>query len=56
MKIVVTLAIDLDPEDWTLNYGIEGAKAIREDVKSHVQNMVFEQMNTCGVTATVVAR
>lgn len=39
MRIRIEMTIELDdPADWTLWTGIEGAAAIREDVKSYVVN------------------
>lgn len=40
MKVSVTVAIDLDAEDWTTTFGVEGAKAIRQDVKDYVVSLV----------------
>ena len=40
MKVSVNLTIDVDPEAWTLAYGVEGAAAIREDVRGYVLNGV----------------
>jgi hypothetical protein len=37
MRISVNVTIELnDPEDWTLAFGVEGGKEIREDVKRYV--------------------
>lgn len=40
MKIRVSITVDLDPEDWTLAFGMSGNAEIREDVKEYVLNMV----------------
>ncbi|MFC9432742.1 hypothetical protein [Nocardia sp. NPDC057030] len=38
MQVSITIKLNIDPESWTMNYGVEGAAAIREDVKAHVTN------------------
>lgn len=39
MKIRVVLEVMLaDPDQWTTAFGVEGRRAIREDVKSYVAN------------------
>ncbi|MGW6600564.1 hypothetical protein [Streptomyces sp. NPDC055036] len=39
MKVAITITVDIaDPADWTLAFGMEGAAAIRRDVKSYVGN------------------
>ena len=41
MKIAVSLVIEIpDTEQWTAAFGVEGAPAIREDVKLYVHNLV----------------
>jgi hypothetical protein len=40
MKIVVQVAVELDPEEWTKTFGVKGSAAIRADVKSYVGNEV----------------
>lgn len=41
MKIVVEVVVELhDPSEWTRAHGVEGAAAIRADVKSYVANGV----------------
>lgn len=49
MKIRVELTVDIDPGAWTLNYGVEGAKEIREDVRNYVEGTVVEQLRAVGV-------
>lgn len=41
MKVIVTLAIDVDPEAWSDTYGT-GTKAadVRDDVRRHVEATV----------------
>lgn len=36
------LTLDVDPEAWTATYGVEGAAAIREDVKAYAANQVTD--------------
>lgn len=38
MKVRVSLVIEFDPENWTTAFGVEGNKAIREDVRLYVTN------------------
>ncbi|MFJ6183728.1 hypothetical protein [Streptomyces sp. NPDC092295] len=39
MKVAVTITVDIEePADWTLAFGVEGAAAIRQDVKSYIGN------------------
>lgn len=49
MKIKVTLTLDIDPEAWTENYGVESAEEIREDVQSYAHNVITEQLRDVGV-------
>lgn len=51
MKVRVSLTIDIDPEVWTLNYGIEGAAAIRDDVKEAVKHAVYAYIEEIGAAA-----
>ncbi|MGW3323913.1 hypothetical protein [Streptomyces virginiae] len=51
MKIAVTVTIEVkDPKQWTAAFGVEGAAAIRADVKSYLgdaaQNLrVWEEVD-----------
>jgi hypothetical protein len=38
MKVRITLTVEIDPEEWTTAYGVEGAQEIRADVKQYVAN------------------
>ena len=49
MKVKITLTVDIDAASWTLNYGVEGAAAIRADVIAYVENAVVEQFRDMGV-------
>lgn len=40
MKITVPLTIEVDTDEWTRAYGVEGAGRIREDVRLYVLNGV----------------
>ncbi|WIF20520.1 DNA binding protein [Rhodococcus phage Jflix2] len=44
MKVKVEVTVDIDPESWTMNYGVEGTAAIREDVKQYCRNTIIEQL------------
>ena len=43
MKIKVTVTLDVDPEAWVLNYGIERAE-VRDDVKTYFEHVCREQL------------
>jgi hypothetical protein len=49
MKVRVVFTLDIDPEAWTLNYGVEGAKEIREDVQNYVLNGTRDHLNDLGL-------
>lgn len=49
MKVHVEFTVDIDPDAWTLNYGISGAREIREDVKGYVEETAIEQLVLVGV-------
>lgn len=55
MKIAVSLTVEIDPEDWTTNYGIVGDQRIREDVKNYVVDAVESQLvhSLCTKNASV---
>ena len=40
MRVTVTIQLDVDPEAWALQYGVTGARALREDVKLHATAQV----------------
>jgi hypothetical protein len=49
MKVKVEMVVYVDTESWTMNYGVEGAKEIREDVKSWATNGIRDQMVELGL-------
>lgn len=49
MKVKIAFTVDIDPDTWTMNYGIEGASEIREDVKEFAKNAVIDQFGAIGV-------
>lgn len=49
MKVKVEMTLYVDTESWTMNYGVEGAKAIREDVKVWATNGVRDHMVDLGL-------
>jgi hypothetical protein len=51
MKISVVLALDIDEEAWTLNYGVTGKEEIREDVRIYVINGVHDHLQALGLLA-----
>ena len=53
MKIKVAATIEIDPHDWTRNFGPETAAEIRQDMRSYVETAIRDQLAASGVTATV---
>ena len=51
MKIKIEITLDINPEVWTLEYGVAGAKAIREDVRAYAVSGVTEHFRDLGVLA-----
>lgn len=49
MKVKVSFTLDIDPDAWTANYGVEGAKEIRADVQVYVENGVRDQLRDLGL-------
>lgn len=50
MKIVITLALEIDPEAWHDTYGHgDTPRAVRDDVRSYVLNHVQQ---AAGITET----
>jgi len=49
MKINVNVTLDLDPETWSLIYGVEGASDIRADMKEHAYQSLIEHYLELGV-------
>ena len=45
MKIIVKLAVEIDPENWDQDHGTgTSAAAVRADVRSYVENLVHEYL------------
>ena len=55
MKISITLTIDVDPDEWADNYGIEKSE-VREDVKTYVRTAVQQAPGMQDVDAEVRIR
>lgn len=49
MKVRVAVTLDVDPEAWTLTYGVEGPAAIRADVQAYATSMLTEHFRDQGV-------
>jgi hypothetical protein len=50
MRVAVPISVDIDPEAWSRNYGTAGRMAeIREDVKSYVESLVQEHLDSLGL-------
>lgn len=52
MRVNITVTVDIDPESWTTNYGVEGAAAIRADVKEYVAGLVHTTLASVDVLVT----
>lgn len=50
MKVHITMTVEIDPDDWTLNYGIEGRPAIRADLITWAPEIVRQQLVQSGIT------
>ncbi len=40
MRIRIPLSVEVDPSAWTAEYGDQGARDIRESVKSYIQTAI----------------
>lgn len=49
MRIRVALTVEIDPQSWCEEYGVERSE-VREDVQRYVENLVQEQLGAvCGM-------
>ena len=48
MKVRVTVTLDIDPDAWESNYGVSGASAIREDVRSWAFHLLHDAADETG--------
>lgn len=49
MKIKCTVTLDIDPDAYTDEYGVEGAAAIRTDLQRHIQDSITAHFESIGV-------
>jgi len=49
MRVKIEVTLDIDPEAWTLAYGVSGAQEIREDVRAYALNGVVEHFREQGL-------
>lgn len=47
MKIRVTFTLDIDPESWASEYGLDKTE-VREDIQAYLANEAREWMNMMG--------
>lgn len=40
MKVRLEFTVDVDPEAWTLAFGVKGSSEIREDVRAYMRNLI----------------
>lgn len=50
MRITVTVKVDVDPEAWMQNYGVDRGE-VREDVKRYVEDLARQQIVAVGCGA-----
>ena len=50
MKVRVTFTLEVDTEGWTLDYGVEGNAAIREDVREWVKNVLDQSSDNIRIS------
>lgn len=50
MKIRITVTLDINPDAWESNYGINRDE-LREDVRSHYAELCTQAAIECGVLA-----
>jgi hypothetical protein len=56
MRVRLTVTLDIDPEVWSTEYGVEAAR-IRDDVRHHLANVMHEHYVTdLGVARETVVR
>lgn len=49
MRVKIEFTVDIEPESWTMNFGIEGPAAIRKDVKEYAEQTVYGQLANSGI-------
>jgi hypothetical protein len=49
VKVRISFTVDIDPADWTLNYGIENGAEIRKDVQALAEETVRAQFEASGI-------
>jgi hypothetical protein len=49
MKVKIAFTLDIDPECWTTEYGVEGISEIRHDVQQYVEHGVRADLAEKGV-------
>jgi len=40
IRVRVTLVVDVDADEWTMDYGVEGPRNIQNDVRAYIRNAV----------------
>lgn len=53
VKVRIEMTVEVDAESWTMNYGVEGTAAIREDVKEYCRHTILNQLSEVGVLTPV---
>jgi hypothetical protein len=48
MKVRVSFTVEVDPEAWMANYGVERDQ-VRDDVRVYVENGMRDQLESVGV-------
>lgn len=57
MKVAVAFTVDIDPEAWEANYGIDAndRSALRLDVRRYVENGVADHLRELGLLIEATA-
>jgi hypothetical protein len=56
VKVKISVTVEVNPQEWTQTYGVEGAKEIREDVKSYIVGQIQGSAAADECSMTVVSR
>jgi hypothetical protein len=51
IKVSIPITVEIDIAAWNEEYGCDSAAEVRADVKTHIANMVNQQLDALGVLA-----
>lgn len=49
MKVRIEFTLDINPDDWTREFGVEGTAQVRADVQERARHIVIQQFNIDGI-------